>query len=221
LVESGASSKISALSAAAALSGAETVPILQGGATVAATAVNIANAGSGMPSGNANPAQPAYGNNRLFLRTDLGLVIYYDGTRWLTAEQFAAPLSNIVAAEPYGATQVNALWGIVPGVPTYEFYLETLEFTTYNSVITAGTLFFTLALETLNGAGAVTTIARVSGAALSTSGDTQATYIKKITVFNSVIPVTAMMLNVSATKTGGGVSVLYLVGCAFGRKIIT
>lgn len=40
---------------------------------------------SGVPSGSSNPAQPAYGNDVPFYRTDLKRMVFYNGTRWLVA----------------------------------------------------------------------------------------------------------------------------------------
>lgn len=47
--------------------------------------------GGGISSGTSNPAGPAAGD--LFFRSDLGLLIYYDGTRWLTVTQYQAPFA--------------------------------------------------------------------------------------------------------------------------------
>jgi len=44
---------------------------------------------TGLPSGTSFPGSPA--NNDLFYRTDLDLLFFYDGTRWLTTQAFAAP----------------------------------------------------------------------------------------------------------------------------------
>lgn len=40
-------------------------------------------------SGTSFPAQPAYGDNRPFWRTDRGMEYYYDGTRWLSTQMFS------------------------------------------------------------------------------------------------------------------------------------
>jgi hypothetical protein len=53
-------------------------------------------------SGSSNPAQPAYGNNVPFFRTDLGWWIYYDGTRWLTAFELPMIYGQIVLSNQDG-----------------------------------------------------------------------------------------------------------------------
>ncbi len=45
-------------------------------------------------SGTVFPAQPGYGNNRPFFRTDLGWFCFYDGTQWLTAQEFTVTMQG-------------------------------------------------------------------------------------------------------------------------------
>ena len=51
-----------------------------------------ATGGSGISSGTSNPGSPSAGD--LFWRTDLGLMIYYDGTRWLSTTLYHLPFSG-------------------------------------------------------------------------------------------------------------------------------
>lgn len=57
---------------------------------------------SGVPTGSSNPAQPAYGNDVPFYRTDLGIIVTYNGTRWL------GPLERLHIA-PYASESTRIL----------------------------------------------------------------------------------------------------------------
>jgi hypothetical protein len=59
-------------------------------------------------SGSSFPAQPAYGNDRPFYRTDLGMEFYYDGTRWLSTQIFEVNVSVVVGQ---AATAAIAYFG--------------------------------------------------------------------------------------------------------------
>jgi hypothetical protein len=46
-------------------------------------------------TGSSFPAQPAYGNNVPFYRTDRGTWYYYDGTRWLTTQLYRHAIDDL------------------------------------------------------------------------------------------------------------------------------
>lgn len=52
--------------------------------TGAVTGPFVTAGSSGIASGTSNPGSPSSGD--MFFRTDMGLVIYYDGTRWLSTQ---------------------------------------------------------------------------------------------------------------------------------------
>ncbi len=62
------------------------------------TTLNLAKGAQDQTSGAAFPAQPAYGSNRPFYRTDLGWWCYYDGTRWLTTQEFSVFVTGTLSA---------------------------------------------------------------------------------------------------------------------------
>ena len=73
--------KISALTAAIAALSTDELPINEAGLSKKLTVGQI----QAYTFGSSLPAQPAYGTDVPFFRTDLGEWCYYDGTRWLSS----------------------------------------------------------------------------------------------------------------------------------------
>jgi hypothetical protein len=79
---------------------------------------------AGIPSGTSFPGSPA--NNDLFRRTDLDLVYFYDGTRWLTLNLYVTPLPSSDALMPLSAT--NTGWRVMaPWAGVYDVWLEHFQ----------------------------------------------------------------------------------------------
>lgn len=74
----------------------------------------LADVGAGIPSGTSFPGSPA--TNDLFRRTDLGMIFYYDGTRWLSQQlfqgQFVAPTVVMPLSASGGAGSLNMAMGV-------------------------------------------------------------------------------------------------------------
>ena len=58
------------------------------------------------PSGTSFPGSPATGD--LFYRTDRNLEYFYDGTRWLTTQEYQASMSPQDTPNPYSTAPINA-----------------------------------------------------------------------------------------------------------------
>jgi hypothetical protein len=54
--------------------------------TISGTTMTASGGGGGIDAGTSNPGSPSTGD--LFFRTDLNLIITYDGTRWVTVNQY-------------------------------------------------------------------------------------------------------------------------------------
>lgn len=73
------------------------------GSGLSLSAGSLTSTGSSAPiaSGTSNPGSPS--TDDLFHRTDLDRLIRYDGTRWLTIEEFALEMRPFTAFPPYSA----------------------------------------------------------------------------------------------------------------------
>jgi hypothetical protein len=73
--------------------------------------------------GTAFPTSPAPATNDLFFRTDLGLLCYYDGTRWLTADEYIIVLPWFpLITLPYTGTVPNTIL-LLPTRSDYGYYI--------------------------------------------------------------------------------------------------
>jgi hypothetical protein len=117
----------------------------------------------GMPvvAGASFPAQPAFGNDVPFFRTDLGRTYYYDGTRWLSEELFTL---GFYAAGLDGA---QALPGHTTGIWWVDHMLG------FKLATNDGSNYWTIALHDQQDANGADT----SRGSLNTSASTQGQYL--------------------------------------------
>jgi hypothetical protein len=156
--------------------------------------------GGGYNEGTVFPVSPTA--NDKFYRTDRNLLYYYDGTRWLTVQQFKAPLYHP------GDINLNfnatiTVGGLVPDA-TYGMYLERLEATIYVATTNNGSNYWTIGLISRVAADTPTTIVSVD-----TSSDSAATVLRKSATINAVLASTALVLQAVLTKTSSPGVVYY------------
>lgn len=109
------------------------------------TLMSSGSASSGVPSGTSNPGSPGSGD--LFFRTDLGYLIYYNGTRWLTVQEYTSAPSAI---DPNGEfpfasnsrTMYAGMHGVDRDIWLVKWFCTTTTLTTNN-----GTNFWTVTLQ--------------------------------------------------------------------------
>ena len=65
--------------------------------------------GGGIATGTSFPGGPS--TNDLFYRTDRALLYYYDGTRWLTLNEYSLTLGAL-DYQPRSSTTAMTLWGV-------------------------------------------------------------------------------------------------------------
>jgi hypothetical protein len=92
------------------------------------------------------PTAPATG--RTFFRTDLGWLCYYDGTRWLTAHEYAMVLSAFVS---YGTTSPQTT-NLQDVRFDYAPYITRVTIHTRVSTTNNATNFWSIAIQGINGA---------------------------------------------------------------------
>jgi hypothetical protein len=167
--------------------------------------------GGGVSSGSSNPGAPA--TNDLFYRTDLKLLIVYDGTRWLTVGEYSLN-TYFDGVFPATNTSDGIVRGTVPG--DYAIYLTKGTITTFVNTTNDATKYWTIALASIDAANAV--IATISNH--STQSDTASNWINENITFNAVVSTSATHLRFNPTKVSTpGTLRLYVQ--VFYRKIVT
>lgn len=104
---------------------------------------------SGMPSGTSNPGSPSTGD--LFFRTDLGMIIYYDGTRWVS-EQIAQLNANMRDVASFPISAPGSYYGAPPIPITAQVWYIGAHFTTYVTATNNGANYWIITPTTGGGA---------------------------------------------------------------------
>ncbi len=177
---------------------ADTVDFVGAGvtATRAANVVTVTIAGGGgISSGTSNPGSPA--TNDIFYRTDLGLLIYYDGTRWLTVAEYSMHLSSGLSAGSGFVINSGEVGGFTSVRRDFGVYLT--RFTCHSRVITTntGSAYWTVVLQWISSAVALTTLVT-----FNTSADAANTIVDHSANINAVLNSGAYQLITIGTKTG-------------------
>lgn len=146
-------------------------------------------------SGTSMPAQPGYGNNVPFFRTDLGLVFFYNGTRWLSVTLYDDESPPNVLPQPFAATTISHR-GAVPQPGIFAVWMETFR-----------AVFFVGAGTALDASNKWVVVFRSDPAAttlgtLNINSGASSTYRTLSVAVNAVSPITEFQTRVTATKTG-------------------
>ena len=163
-------------------SGANTAAKLTIGA--AGGALSRINGAVAWNSGTSNPGSAAAGDR--YWRTDLGLEVYYDGTRWLTTQVFQIELKHedsATATWPITADTIPAHRGTPTFGGTYDLYLLTWESNSSVAATNNGTNYWTNHVYKYNSAAGGDT----SIASFNTSADTAGTVYNKSVTINALL----------------------------------
>jgi hypothetical protein len=161
-------------------------------------------------SGTSFPGSPASGD--LLFRTDLGMLAYYDGTRWLTVNEYAVGLA-------VQDTLVGAGTGS-PQTPGYleldnastNLYLTRLAVSTTVLTTNSGTSFWTVAFTRQPSA--------TSLGSFNTSADTVSVNTRHDITINALSGTSDRYVTGAATKTVTP-GVIYTFATLFFRKVLT
>lgn len=132
-----------------------------------------------------------------YWRTDRGIEYYYDGTRWLTTQEFNLDWSTRVAQTGGGlsATQTSLSNAVIPGT---DIYITTIRFVDFVQTTNDGTNKWTLEIFKLSTANATTSLGSVS---TGTGPDSINTWTPHDVTVNAVVTAaTHPVLRVDATK---------------------
>ncbi len=180
------------------------------GTGLSMTGAVLSGSGSYTPiaTGTSNPGSPA--TYDLLFRTDLGLLIYYDGTQWLTLNEWSRQMY-------LGLTAQSANFNLgYPGIPSdYGLWLKQFESTTLVSGTNNGSNYWTVSIYRESAGGTDTLIT-----SFTTAGDTAGQWTQHNTAINAVLNSTARILYVNGAKTGSPGTILVPGAFTF-RKIIT
>jgi hypothetical protein len=151
--------------------------------------------GGGIPTGTSMPVSPS--TNDLIFRTDLGLVFYYDGTRWLSLTLYTLSFGPMDIGGTWPFTTANS--GNVMGRASlwhsdFAIWLVSLYGITYTLATNNGSDFWTFTLV-----GAVT---GTNYGNFTTAADTAATYTGHKAALNQVAGSTERGIYVNPAKSG-------------------
>jgi hypothetical protein len=168
-----------------------------------------ASGGSGISAGTSFPGSPA--TNDLFNRTDRGYIYYYDGTRWVTSQEFGHSLAVLDVLEPVSATNPLLFGSIDLGANGA--WITRHVTITFASGTNNGSNFWTAQLNKRDGAGATTSV----GGSFNTSADSANTWTRHDTTVGASIT-TGLTWALSITKTSAP-STIYATCTVYYRLI--
>lgn len=172
-----------------------------------------ATGGSSAPiaNGTSNPGSPS--TNDLFFRTDKGLLIYYDGTDWVTLTLYERDMNMVAEAVFANYSGAGAVRTFFPTNPDYTEKWVKWMANTYVVTTNSGTKFWSCALSVNVG----TVSGTVSGT-LDTSADTHDVFTSHTqTLGGKVAANGSAQINVTKTSTPGG---FYLVGALLSYRLV-
>lgn len=156
--------------------------------------------GTSLNPGTSFPGSPS--TNDLCFRTDRAILYYYDGTRWLSVNQFQIELKREDSGFtwPITATTIPVHRGIPPFGDTYDIWMETWHTNIAVATTNTGSAYWTCNLAKYNSAlGGDTSIA-----SFNTSADAANTAInKEITIGALLGSFEGFYTDVTKTSTPG------------------
>lgn len=148
---------------------------------------------TGLPTGTSFPGSPS--TNDLFYRTDLSLLCFYDGTRWLSLNQYSANFErNGSVAEPIAAsTTAYKLMPLSEAIWVENLYY--LFFVNSGGTALGASHKWVLTLRIGDGGTTISTVNIDSGASNAFRGSSNL-------AINQATTTSDLVLEWSATKTG-------------------
>jgi hypothetical protein len=161
-----------------------------------------------IPSGNAFPGSPS--DNDLFRRTDRDILYYYDGSRWLSMNQFVLQVTNVEIAFPLTGNNTGGR-ASNPWASEYDIYIEDAFF----NYVLSGTGNWTLSIQKVNATPTGTQI--ITSGAFSSAG----TFQIKVNGANVVVPTSDSIIYyvLVATENSGTASITWATS-AFTYRLI-
>lgn len=159
--------------------------------------------GSGSAAGSVFPGSPSVSDR--FFRTDRGIEYFWDGTRWLSMQQFTVPLSWEAAISSDLET-----FSAIPWAGVYGIYLERFEASTYR--LASGEWDLSLQWRPQNNTGN-NNIATLDGA-----GMTAAVWNRQAVTINAVLDPDAYIFRILYDEVSG--STVYYAGSLLTYRLV-
>ncbi len=170
----------------------------------------VATGSSGVSAGTSFPGGPSTGD--LFWRTDLKLLCTYDGTRWVTVQEYAI---SAVGESLQPMTVVGAI-SALPVDNTYDLYVTRILASLFINGTNNGSNYWTL-----TGNKVATNNSSTSLGTVNTSADAGSTWLPKTITVNAVVvkgTYPLIRLNMSTTGSPSG---LYFTSVTLYRLVVT
>ena len=161
-----------------------------------------AGSGAGTPAGTSFPGSPS--TNDLFFRTDLSYLFFYDGTRWLSQQQFVVSIPDRVGGTNLGGVSATTARVLRTGAPplqgTSDIYIQGWRI---NYFVSGGTALsashkWVVTLNKLDSALSATAVSTIT-----IDGGTSSIFREDTTAPNVLLTrATYLVLEVDCTKTG-------------------
>lgn len=169
-------------------------------------------AATSVPRGTAFPIAPAAPvANDQFYRTDLNLHCYFDGTRWLTVQEYELGGLDLGGASFAAASTVKR----IPVRSDFALWLTRWSASTYVQVTNSGTAYWTATLSRVDGANSVTAVQ-----SFNTGADTVAQWTQHGASINAALAAGAKELHESIALTGAPGATFY-TSSLYARLIVT
>jgi hypothetical protein len=184
--------------------------------TITGTSIAASGGGGGVDTGTSFPGTPA--EDDLFYRTDLNLFCFYDGTRWLTVNQYVIPLTNSSQFST-GKTLSTAsmMTGVAALAPTYDFWMETFYWSSQVITTNNGTNYWDVKLTKYTTTTQATIVTGSTGTAPDTAGD----IVSHATTVGALLGSSADIFAVDITKVLSPGAFTLHGATVVGRPVIT
>lgn len=163
------------------------------------------------PEGVSFPSSPA--TDEKYYRKDLQLLCYFDGTRWLTVDEYVVAALVTNSIQPYAASNTRNLR--FPRPSNFGIYLTRLSCSTFVAGTSDSTNYWSVALESVSAANVGTSVV-----SFDTKTDASNTWVAHDQSIGAVLAAGAINLGVSHTKTGAPGNLLNVCALRY-RQIIT
>lgn len=168
--------------------------------------------GGGYSEGTSFPGSPT--TNQKFYRTDLNFLCYYDGTRWLTVEEYSIPGTQATVA-PFPTASSGSQFAFFPARTDFATYLTRLTISTYVNGTNNSSNFWTFAFGRYTSTAVFTSIL-----SFDTHLDTVNTMTDHSQVINAPLNAAGIYMGLIPTKTGTPGNVFPFVNLS-SRLIVT
>lgn len=163
----------------------------------------------GISSGAAFPTSPSL--NQLYLRTDLNLLCFWNGTYWLTQQEYTLPFTQ-GSALPWASGGIGAF---APIRTDYQMFVTKWDCPTYVAVTNNATNYMTVNLQLRQAGDAATT-----WFSFTTAADTPSDTKQRTTSINTAVPTGTKLLQFTPIKTGNPGN-LFIFPAVYYRLIVT